>query len=95
MQIVDSDVLVSISLENITSNFAPLKSRSMNKVAILTAGASIGSVVVPTRHSSEVAWLNERVHVGHSLLGGELLQLSLLHSSLLINFFVLCDGFIR
>ena len=61
LQVVNSDVLVSVGLKDVTSDFPSFKARGVDEVAILAACAAIGSVIVAAGHSSEITWLYELV----------------------------------
>ena len=61
LQVVYSDILVSVGLEDIASDFPSFEAGSVNEVAILAACATIGSMIVAAGHSSEITWLYELV----------------------------------
>lgn len=66
-------------------------------MAILTSCATIGSVIVATRHCAEVTWLNHLIHICFSLLSCHLVDLchlSQLGFLFLIDFFIFLDGFV-
>ena len=91
LQVVDADVLVSVGLEDIASDFPSLEARGVNEVAILAASAAIGSVIVAAGHSAEIARLYELVLLYDGLLGRHLTDLSHLDSPLLVHLFILDD----
>ena len=91
LQVVDADVLVSVGLEDIASDFPSLEARGVNEVAILAASAAIGSVIVAAGHSAEIARLYKLVLLYDGLLGRHLTDLSHLDSPLLVHLFILDD----
>lgn len=91
LQIIDPNVLISIGLKDITSNFPSLEARCVNKMAILAACAAIGPMIVSTGHSAEITRLDKLVLLEDGLLGRHLIKLSQLNSSLLIHLFELYD----
>ena len=86
LDIVHVNVLIAICLENITWHFAALKTCRVNEVTIFAPGAAVGAVVVAAGYGAEVARLDELVLLEDCLLGGHLIELSHLDSSLLIHF---------
>ena len=91
LQVVDADVLVSVGLEDIASDFPSFEARGVDEVAILAACAAIGSVIVAAGHRAEIARLDELVLLYDGLLGRHLADLSHLDSPLLVHLFVLDD----
>ena len=91
LQVVYSDVLVSVGLKDVTSDFPSFKARGVDEVAILAACAAIGSVIIAAGHRAEITWLDKLVLLYDGLLGCHLADLSHLDSSLLVYFFVLDD----
>ena len=63
-------------------------------MAVLTTRASIWSMVVSAGNCAEVAWLNHLIHSDNSLLRSELVYLSHLCLSLLVDLLKLFDVFI-
>ena len=94
LQVVHSNVLVAVGLENFTRNFSPFISLGMDEVTVLTACASIWAMVVSAGNCAEVAWLNHLIHTDNGLLRSELVYLSHLCLSLLIDLLKLIDVFL-
>lgn len=94
LQAIHTNVLISVGLEDLTSNFSTFKALSVDKVTVLSSCAALGTMVVAAGHRTEVAWLDHHVHVHSCLLDCHLIDLSYLSSFLLIDFFVLVDGFV-
>ena len=66
LQVVHSDVLIAIRLENFTRNFSSFKALRVDEVAEFASCATIRSVVVATGNCAEIARLDDLVHVGSS-----------------------------
>ena len=95
LQEIHPYVLIAVRLEYITSNLATFEALRVDKVTKLTTCAAVGAMVVAARHSSEVAWLDDLIHVDYSLLlGRHLIDLGHLRLSLFINLLILGDGFV-
>lgn len=90
LQDVDSDVLVAICLEDFTSDFLPLEAIGVNEVAVFTTGAPVWPMVIATRHSPEIARLDQNIRIDDDLLVSHLL-LHLSSLFLLVDFFELAD----
>ena len=94
LQEVCPDILVSVGLEDFSRYLTTFKALSMDKVAELISSAAIGSVIVATRHSPEIAWFDQLVHGGGDLLSSHLIELGHLDLLLLIVFLELDDGLV-
>jgi hypothetical protein len=94
LETIHSNVLVSVRLEDLSSNLTAFESLSMDKVTVFASSATLRSMVIPTGHGSKIAWLYQLVHVNHSLLSCHLIYLCHLSFSFLIDFLVLIDGFV-
>ena len=91
LEVIHANVLVSVGLEDFTSDFTTLESLCVNEVAVLASGATIRSMEVAARDCPEVARLDDLVHACHSLLSRNLIELGHLLLSLFVHFFVLRD----
>ena len=91
---VHADILVAVGLKDFASDLTALEACGMDKVAVLTAGAPVGPVVVAARDGAEVARLDDLIHVGDGLLSGCLLDLRHLSLAFLIDFLELGDGIV-
>lgn len=85
LKVVQADVLIAVSLEDVTRNLTLFKTRRVDEVAVLTACAAVRSVVVAAGDGTEVAGLYQLVGLQHGLLCVHLVKLGHLDLSLLIN----------
>ena len=63
----------------------------MNKVTVFASRASIGPMVVATGHGAEITWFDELILLQDGLMSRHLIELSQLHSSLLVQLLKLDD----
>ena len=91
LKVIDSNVLVSIGLEDISGYFTTFKTWCVNKVTVFTSRASIGPMVVATGHGAEITWFDELILLQDGLMSRHLIELSQLHSSLLVQLLKLDD----
>ena len=59
LEVVDTDVLIAIVLEDFSSDFFAFVAICVDKMTVLTTGAPVGSVVVAARNCAKVAWLDQ------------------------------------
>ena len=94
LQVVQTNVLIAIGLEDVTSNLTSFEAGRMDEVTVLTASAAIWSMVVAAGNRTEVAGLDELVSLEHGLLSGHLVELGQLDPFLLIDLLEFDDLFI-
>ena len=85
LQVIKANVLISIGLEDITSNLTPFKARCVDEVAVLTTSTAVRSMVVAAGDGAKVARLDQLVGLKHGLLGSHLVELGHLDPFLLIH----------
>lgn len=87
---VDSDILVSIGLKDVSGDLFAFKAVRMDEVAELASSAAVRSMKIATGDSAEIAWLDKHVLVHSQLL---LLLLGQLHHLGLPLFIVVFEAF--
>ena len=88
LEVVDSDILIAVVLEDFACDFLAFETISVDEVAILATCAPIGPVVVAAWHSAEVAWFDDQVLIHDCLLAGDMRQLGQLNLPLFVDLLV-------